>query len=257
MVSAPDPAVAAELWTLLPESNGQLGAVARCLHHGVEDRAAIVEEGAAANSGAVGNLLATIRAIHDGEIPRAPSISRNTLSATRSFLRQHRPVLSPAAVEHLERLIGRLDESATDVQALVAEETALQARGDSLEEALAADGGVYVYTYPHYWRYPTEEGTRRTALKVGMTTRDATTRVRQQARLTGLPEDPLILRVYRSSSRTPRQMEQAFHRLLNAADHTRDTTERGGTEWFSTSVEFLDAIAQTLDFEALQADTPP
>ena len=67
-----------------------------------------------------------------------------------------------------------------------------------------------------------------------------------------MPEDPLLLRVYRSPTTSPRDLERDFHRLLRAADHVRDTkTTAGGTEWFETSTEFLDAIAQVLGLEKL------
>lgn len=79
-----------------------------------------------------------------------------------------------------------------------------------------------------------------------MTTKEASERVRQQARQTGIPEDPLLLRVYQHPSKEPREVEKEFHLLLNAADHTRSETKTGGKEWFETSLEFLDAIAEVL-----------
>src|SRR5690606_10519373 len=115
-------------------------------------------------------------------------------------------------------------------------------------------GAVYVYTYPHYWRYPTVENTRRTLLKIGMTKVDAEARVREQTRQTAVPEDPVILRVYASPSRDPQDVERDFHRLLNAADHTRPTKGSSGREWFETSIEFLDAIAKVLGLVNIRPD---
>ncbi len=246
--------VADEIRRLLPETKGQLGLVAVCLRDGITDRNAIVAAGASANTGAVGNILANIRAIRDGEVPRAPSMARNALSATRSFLNQHRAVLSDATILHLQSVIARLEEATANESAQVEEEDELKAKGDELEHALAIEGGVYVYTFPQYWRYPTVAGTKRTLLKIGMTTRDATSRVREQARGTAMPEEPLILRVYRSKTVEPRAAERSFHMLLNAADHTRVNNNAGGREWFETSVEFLDTIASVLGLETLQAE---
>jgi hypothetical protein len=42
------------------------------------------------------------------------------------------------------------------------------------------------------------------------------------------------------------EVERTFHRLLEAADHDRSQARTGGTEWFLTSVRFLDEIANTL-----------
>lgn len=243
--SAP-PTVAQEIAALLPQSSGQIGLVAALLLEGITDRGEMVERGAAANTGAVANLLTNIRALRDGEIPSAPTMAVGARSAARSFLRQHRTRLSPAAVEHLETVITDLTEVAEDRSAQEAEDEQLHRASEELEAVLEVSGGVYVYTYPHYWRYPTVEGTRRTLLKIGMSSGDATTRIRQQTRQTAVPEDPLILRVYKSSGRDPAAIERDFHRLLNAADHTRESQGWAGREWFETSVQFLDAIAAVL-----------
>ena len=242
-----DEAVRTEIHLLLPQSTGQLGLVAGCLAAGTTDRRAIVEAGAAANTGAVGNILATIHALLDGAVPEnAPTVARQAASSARSFLKQHRDRLSPEAVQRINSVIEELSEAAGNRLAQEREEARLQERGDDLEEVLAVQGGVYAYTFPHYWRYPTVEGSSRTLLKVGMTTKDAHVRVRQQARQTGLPEDPLLLRVFQHPTRDPRDLEKDFHDLLDAADHGRTNTKTGGREWFETSVEFLDMIARKL-----------
>lgn len=248
--------VAAEIALLLPETKGQLGLVAACLRDNITDRNAIVAAGTSANTGNVGNIFANIRAIRDGGVPRAPSMARSALSATRSFLNQHRTVLSAAAINHLQSIVARLEDAIDNETAQVEEEGELKAKGDELEHALAIEGGVYVYTFPQYWRYPTVAGTKRTLLKIGMTTREATSRVREQARGTAMPEEPMILRVYRSKTIEPRAAERSFHMLLNAADHTRVSNDAGGREWFETSVEFLDTVAAVLGMETLQAEAP-
>lgn len=252
--SATPVSVVDEISRLLPDTKGQLGLVAACVHAGITDRNEMVAAGAAANVGAVSNILASIRAIQHGEIPDAPTLARKALSATRSFLRQHRPVLSHQAVDHLQSVIVRLESAQENEVAQAQEEEELQSKSDELAEVLAVQGGVYVYTFPHYWRYPTVAGTQRTLLKVGMTTRDAAARIREQARGTAVPEDPLILRVYRGANVDPRTAERTFHMLLTAADHVRAVASGGGREWFETSVEFLDAIANVLGLETLQAD---
>jgi len=201
--------------------------------------------------------LINIRAIRNGELPQRPSNARLALGAARSFLKQHRAVLSGAAIVHLDEIVERLNTLLSNQAAQEQEEEELQSKSAELEEVLEATGGIYAYTYPHYWRYPTVEGTRRTLLKVGMTTRDATVRIQEQARGTAIPEQPLVLRVYIGDGIDLRQIERTFHALLNAADHTRSDspTATGSREWFETSVEFLDTIAATLGLTTLQAES--
>ena len=90
--------------------------------------------------------------------------------------------------------------------------------------------------------------------KIGMTTKDAHVRVRQQARQTAIPEDPLLLRVYTHPVRDPKELEKEFHRLLDSADHSRGDTNTGGREWFETSTEFLDTIADVLGMTTTGTD---
>jgi hypothetical protein len=74
-------------------------------------------------------------------------------------------------------------------------------------------------------------------------------RFREQIRTTALPEDPVLLRVYPTSETDALEKERTFHRLLEAADHDRSSARTGGTEWFLTSLKFLDEIAVTLALE--------
>ncbi len=90
-------------------------------------------------------------------------------------------------------------------------------------------------------------------------------RIDQIANQTAAPEPRRVLRLYRPTETAPEvhDIERTFDRLLDAAGHggpRRSSVERqfGGTEWFETSVEFLDAIAVALgltivDLEALES----
>lgn len=226
------------------------------MSEGVTERNDLVAAGAAANYGAVANIQSSIRAIRYGEIPDAPSRARLAKSAASSFLKQHRDVLSHGAMAHLEQVIASSAAIAANTSAQDVEETELHKKGDELENTLVMEGGVYVFTFPHYWWYPTVEGTDRTLLKVGMTTKDAGVRVKTQARQAGLPEDPLLLRVYQSPTLEPAALERVFHRLLRAADHVREPSSSGGKEWFETSIEFLDTVAEVVGASVLVAEEP-
>ncbi len=71
-------------------------------------------------------------------------------------------------------------------------------------------------------------------------------RFRSQTRTTALPEEPILLRIYRTSRDSAAPAEATFHRLLDAADHSRTIGKSAGREWFLTHTRFLDEIARTL-----------
>jgi hypothetical protein len=101
-----------------------------------------------------------------------------------------------------------------------------------------------VYTLPHYVRHPFDPETGKTLLKVGHSARDAFYRAGSQGRLTALPEDPVLLRIYPADESA--QVERLFHEWLTDADHSRSDSRRGGSEWFVTSTRFLDRVARSL-----------
>lgn len=109
--------------------------------------------------------------------------------------------------------------------------------------------GIYVYTLPHYRRHPYDPKSGRTLLKVGHSNRDVIRRFRQQIRTTALPEDPVLLRIYPTAEDASLGYESQFHDLLEAADHDRSEARTGGTEWFLTSLKFLDAIAEVFGLQ--------
>ena len=107
--------------------------------------------------------------------------------------------------------------------------------------------GVYVYTLPHYLKHRVDEDTGKTLLKVGHSAKDVYFRSGSAGRLTALPEEPILLRVYPSAESAA--TEKKFHAWLSAADHAGTRTRRAGAEWFVTSTKFLDRIAEALDLE--------
>lgn len=69
-----------------------------------------------------------------------------------------------------------------------------------------------------------------------------------------MPGDPMVLRCYtineswsEGSNNPHGALEKSFHQLLASAGHSKTLARSGGTEWFATTVEFLDQIALTLD----------
>lgn len=83
-------------------------------------------------------------------------------------------------------------------------------------------------------------------MKVGRSDSDVIQRFRNQTRTTSLPEEPVLLRIYATGPGDNAEAEDAFHRLLVAADHSRSVTRSAGREWFVTSTRFTDEVARTL-----------
>lgn len=133
----------------------------------------------------------------------------------------------------------------------VAQQVEDEAAREITEAAEGANGpGVYVYTLPHYRRYPVDPETGRTLLKVGYTSVNMTRRVDEQAKATALPEDPILLRVYPTQEAAA--VERRFHDMLERADHDRSAAKRSRGEWFLTSTKFLDGVAGLLDLEVVE-----
>jgi len=190
----------------------------------------------------VWSYLRTARALIDGDLPTAPSVALGVLRTFRRILKEQD--LSPDARRVLEERSAQLEAVATNPDARVAEDKeAVKATAQAEEHAVP---GVYVYALPHYLRYPYDEESGRTLLKVGRADRSVIRRFREQVRTTALPEEPILLRVYPCTEGESTELERTFHGLLEAADHDRSTARTAGTEWFLTSVKFLDAIAGVL-----------
>jgi T5orf172 domain len=193
----------------------------------------------------VWNYLRTARAILDGDLPTAPSVALSAARTLRRFLKQHS--FTPETKKVLEERLLTLEGTATNQEArAVEDESAREATTEAEDNAVP---GVYVYSLPHYLRHPYDEDSGRTLLKVGRADRSVIKRFREQIRTTALPEEPVLLRIYVCPEDGSVAYEATFHRLLVAADHDRSKARTGGTEWFLSSVRFLDEVAATLGLE--------
>jgi len=239
------PELREELASALRNNDGQLGKVFALLEDGKTTNRELVEGGAAANEGAAGNLRRTIRTVLEGIPPKAPSRAVQARSSIGGILRD-KPDLSSSAREYLERLRAELEAIATDSKAIEEEDKDLERASKELEKSLEALPGVYVYTLPSFHRTVQKTDPERFWFKVGKTDRVAGVRIGEQMRATGLPEDPWIARVYRHAGKTPKELETEFHRLLDAAGHSRAAGKHSGRDWYATNLEFLDAIALAL-----------
>jgi hypothetical protein len=252
-MSALTPELRAELEDALRNNEGQLGKVFALLADGKITNRELVEGGAAANQGAAANLRVTVRAVLEGVLPKGPSVAAQSRRSIGGILRDNAN-LSADARRHLENLRELLEAIATDSQAIEQEDKDLERASRELEKSLEQLPGVYVYTLPSFHRTVQKTDPERFWFKIGKTDRVAGIRIGEQMRATGLPEDPWIARVYRQSAMTPKELETAFHRLLDAAGHSRAGGKHAGRDWFATNLEYLDAIASTLGCEIAASD---
>jgi len=188
------------------------------------------------------------RAIETGDLPSAPTMIRECGTAMRGFLNRNYELFSPETIKTLEDRILALKSIRIDPEAEESEDLRIRQRTQKAERQ--AVSGIYVYTLPHYRKHPVEPAVdeslaNRTLMKVGMSDSDVIKRFRHQERNTSLPEDPELLRIYTGASEMW-PLEQRMHRLLRAADHRQNSGRASGTEWFLTSLKFLDAIAEDM-----------
>ena len=225
---------------------GHLADVFHAYDSGITSQTQIAATGVCdGNVGAVGNYLLRVRTLLGEEWASTPKQAAAVARFLRSLRRK--ASLSQQADEHVTRLLADLADITEDEVAQATERREQEEVSARLEGDLETAAGVYVYTYPHYWNHPiwvdpvSED--ERFLLKVGRSSGAAGTRIRAQ-RNAGSPEAPQILRVYVTAD--PEGVEAKFHRLLDAAGHTRGT---GGREWFATTIEFCDALADLLGLE--------
>lgn len=242
-----------EIEAILLRNEGNLGKVALLWLEGKRKNREFVDAGAAANPGAAANIRITVEAILDDVMPRSASVALQAKRSVSALIKQN-PEASPRVIGHLTALRDRLEELETDADAVRNEEAELEKTTKALEGSLEKQPGVYVYTLPSFMMSIKKTDPDRFWFKVGKTDRAAGVRIGEQMRVTGLPEDPYIARVYRHPSMTPKQVEVHFHDLLEAAGHGRSDSRHAGRDWFATNLEFLDAIAVALGCEIAQGN---
>lgn len=239
----PPPHVRAEIEEMLRNDPSRTGDCFRAIERD-EDAEGMKTAVGSKYPGVVWHYERLIKALRDGDLPTAPTVIRSVSRKFRTVLKSDD--LSEDARLVLSSNLVVLDRRAAD-RARQKEETeaALTATAETEAEAIP---GIYVYTLPHYLRYPYDDDSGRTLFKVGRSDRDVIERFRSQTRTTALPEEPVLLRVYPvAEDEASAKAEREFHTTLEAADHDRSTARTGGTEWFLTSVRFLDRIAALLD----------
>jgi hypothetical protein len=261
MIQTPRLEVMNELNQALQASTGVLGKVARAMAEGITSPTELASIGAGANSGHSGNLARVVRYVQEGIPPSAPSRAASTGRSIGGLLRDN-PGMSSEAITYLQALREQVDNIEKDDDARAGEATQLNKASEELTQTVEKLGGVYVYTFPTYLMVPAKVDPERFWLKIGQTGRVVEKRVSDQLRSTAMPEDPVILRVYTDpkgeamgSEVDYSALEKKFHKLLMSAGHSKTSARSGGTEWFATTLEFLDEIAETLELDIETRDS--
>ena len=252
----PQVAVVTEIKAALRKNTGKIGKVFQIDEEspGLSDQA-LVDKGAGVAAAAVWQSRQSIRTMCTAEMPAKPSYARQAGSAVGGLMGKN-PNFTPAAQNYLIELRAALDGISDSPAANAEEEAAVAGAAAEFEKSIEDESGIYVYTLPLYYRHAISTDPDRWMFKVGVTGKSIIKRVLVQQRLTGLPEDPIVLRAYIPNAAKANRVEKSFHKLLIAAGgHPQAEGKVVGKEWYATDLNFLDTIAEALDCKVLKAAT--
>jgi T5orf172 domain len=235
----PSDAERKEIQTFLQADQSRLGDVYRALDRALAPDQ-IASELKVGTPGFVSNNRRSIKALTKGELPTAPTVALATAQKFRMVLKSKG--ISTETRLCLEANLTWLERRANDATARAIEVRRAQEQTEEAESRNVA--GIYVYSLPHYLRYPYDPISGLTLMKVGRSDSSVMVRFREQTRTTALPEEPLLLRIYRADLSRAAQIEKEFHALLKGGGHGREVCRSAGQEWFVTSTAHLDAMAR-------------
>lgn len=246
-----NPEVRAELKKILSTDELLLGKVFNAIESGFTTSAGLVQATTAANSGVAYNYLKMTYAILDGVIPNSASISRNSASAISRLIKNN-PRMMPATLAYLQSTREKLEANTKTPSAVEHDQQIIEAQSTALATvASTIKNGIYVYSFPTYLFYGTIEDSDLFWLKLGSTKNSVWQRIVDQNRQTSMPEDPKLLRIYHKENMDIDLIEKKFHVTLDRVGHERSAARRtkSGKEWFATTLDAIDAIADLLALE--------
>jgi hypothetical protein len=240
-----------ELDSLLEADEMQIGQTYRLMKSGVTSLKELVERNVAGNSGVASNNKAMIASILTGEVPKSASLATKTARVIRRLISNGVPV-SVETTAYLNDLLAQLANRASAVDALEHDQISLLKQSDLLsEQARHLANAIYVYSFPTYMHYGTIEDPELKWLKLGSTKNSVWQRILDQSRQTSMPEDPVLVRIYHLEGMDLAEVEKKFHRTLERVGHERSsaTRTRAGKEWFATTEDALDALAELMGLQ--------
>jgi T5orf172 domain len=241
--------VKSEVEAMLQNDELLLGSIFRAMQRGITNTLELAEVAGASNRGVVYNYQKMISAILTG--PNSASISRN---ASRSISRiiKNSVDISPATLKYLNDVKIKLEDNTDSASALLHDQEVIEAQSTALGKvASTIKSGIYVYSFPTYLYYGTVDNSELFWLKLGSTKNSVWQRILEQNRQTSMPEDPILLRIYHQENMDIDAAEKLFHTTLSRVGHERSTARRtkAGTEWFATTLDAIDALAELMHFE--------
>lgn len=243
--------VLTEVKAMLAKDQLLLGSIFNAMEAGVTNTLDLVEKSGASNRGVVYNYQKMLSAILEGTMPNSASISRNAARSISRLIKETTSI-SPATSEYLNATRARLIENTESETAVLHDQASLEAQSAALVKvASTIQNGIYVYSFPTYLHFGTVEDQEVFWLKIGSTKNSVWQRIVEQNRQTSMPEDPKLLRIYHKDQMDIDAIEQKFHTTLDRVGHERSAARRtkAGKEWFASTLDAIDAIAELLDLE--------
>jgi hypothetical protein len=240
-----------EIRAMLAKDQLLLGSIFNAMESGLTNTLEIANKSGAANRGVVYNYQKMISAILEGTMPNSASISRNAARSISRLIKET-VTISPATMEYLNETRARLIENTESETAVLHDQASLEAQSAALVKvASTIQNGIYVYSFPTYLHFGTVEDQEVFWLKIGSTKNSVWQRIVEQNRQTSMPEDPKLLRIYHKDQMDIDSIEQKFHTTLDRVGHERSAARRtkAGKEWFASTLDAIDAIAELLDLE--------
>ena len=240
-----------EIRAMLAKDQLLLGSIFNAMESGLTNTLEIANKSGAANRGVVYNYQKMITAILEGTMPNSASISRNAARSISRLIKETVSI-SPATLEYLNETRARLIENTESETAVLHDQASLEAQSAALVKvASTIQNGIYVYSFPTYLHFGTVEDQDVYWLKIGSTKNSVWQRIVEQNRQTSMPEDPKLLRIYHKDQMDIDSIEQKFHTTLDRVGHERSAARRtkAGKEWFASTLDAIDAIAELLDLE--------
>lgn len=253
-MSKPGEAVLAEINELLRNDDSLLGGIFKAQEAGITEPKELVAEGFGANTGVVSKYRTVIAVITSGSLPKTTDLAKRGYRAI-DRLRKTTNDISVETSAYLENLFRDLYDFSQD-EKIAAEETGkLIESSDSLaKKASEIKNAIYVYSFPTYLHFGVIGNDELTWFKVGSTQGTVWKRIVEQNRQTSMPEDPVLLRVYFNESLDMLAVEKRLHHSLETQRHERSsaTQTKAGKEWFATTLDSLDDLADLLHLEIVK-----
>jgi hypothetical protein len=228
-----------------------LGSIFNAMEAGLTNTLDIAKKSGASNRGVVYNYQKMLSAILEGKMPTSASISRNAARSISRLIKETASI-SPSTLEYLNSTRAQLIENTESETAVLHDQASLEAQSEALVKvASTIKNGIYVYSFPTYLHFGTVEDQEVFWLKLGSTKNSVWQRIVDQNRQTSMPEDPKLLRIYHKDQMDIDAIEQKFHTTLDRVGHERSAARRtkAGKEWFASTLDAIDAIAELLDLE--------